>query len=91
MFNAKILKEIQKAQNSHNNNVTSNVITMAHSSCAAIEYEVSDCKIRVSFIFEVVFLNIFVASLIFNICDCIFSELSLETLSSIEISFVCCT
>ena len=68
MFNAKIRKEIQTEQKRAPFFVRHN-----------IEYEVNDCKIRVSFIFETVFLNIFVASSMFNIVTLHFSELALET------------
>ena len=69
MFNATIPKEIQTEQNARRNTVSSDIITRAHSSFAANEYEVSDCKTGVSFIFEVIFLNIFIASSMFNICS----------------------
>ena len=64
MFNAKIPKEIQTEQNERHNTVSWDIITTAHSSCAANEYEISDCKIIVYFIFEV-FLNIVVDSSMF--------------------------
>ena len=79
MFNAKIRKEIQRKRNVHlircNNHGAFFV-------CHSIEYKISDCKIKVSFIFKVVFLNIFIASSMFNICD-FSSELALEILPSI--------
>ena len=36
MFNAKIRKKIQTEQNARHKTVTSDVITMAHSSCVSI-------------------------------------------------------
>ena len=73
MFNAKIRKEIHTEQNARHNTVTSDdtnlgAFFLRHN----IEYEVNDCKIIVSFIFETVSLNIFEANSMFNICDTIF-------------------
>ena len=62
MFHAKIRKEIQTEQNARHNTVTSGDTNLgAFFVRHNIEYEVNDCKIIVSFIFEAVFLNIFVA------------------------------
>ena len=73
IFHANIRKEIQTEQNAHHNNVMSDdknfgAFFVRHN----IEYEVTDCKIIVSFIFEAVFLNIFIANSMFNICGSIF-------------------
>ena len=72
MFHAKIQKKIQTEQNARHNTVTSDVTNLgAFFVRHSIEYEVNDCKIIVSFIFEAIFLNIFVANSMFNICDSI--------------------
>ena len=73
MFHAKIRKEIQTEQNAHHNTVTSDDTTLgAFFVHHNIEYEVNDCKLIVSFIFEAVFLNIFVANSMFKLLRLIF-------------------